>query len=157
MARRGTKLPPLPRDVMRMYREYRTGLRELRMEALLRQKLRLLDGEEMPMTEEEYQLALGEMRQEEELLRADREDLERELARRPSPRLPPAGSLVLDAESSEAPPPAREQGHAQQPPAARAPAAPAEPPADLEPPAAGPATVAEGLEPDEDDVEGGWM
>lgn len=101
MAASGTKVGPLPRDYMRMYREYRTGLRELRIEALLRQKLKLLDGDDLPMTDEEYQEALAELRQE-GLLRAEREELERELAVRPQVRLPPASAVALDAVALDA-------------------------------------------------------
>lgn len=164
IAKRGTKLGGLPRDVMRMYREYRTGLRELRMEALLRQKLKLLDADDMPMTEEEYQEAIAEMRAE-GLLKADRDELERELAVRPQVRLPPASAMVLDVVALDA---ASEERQAPQPRSSEPRPAPSPledleegTPEDEEPspaPRSG-ETPSAGADPDPDDPdeEGGWV
>lgn len=100
---KGVKLPPPDRDTMRVYREYRTTLEKMRLEAILRARLKLNLGEQAPMTEEEYR-AEFEALQRELLQTASREDLERVLAERPVVRLPaPAGLAVIDAVGEERP------------------------------------------------------
>ncbi len=156
LAGKGCKLPPPSRDTMRVFREYRTGLEKLRLESILRARLKINAGEEMPMTEDEYRDALEELRQE-ALRTVDRESLERELAHRPQVRLPPPGSVVIEAASSERPAPAYRPGPEHRgvpaPIAAREEhdAAPAE---QTTAPVAAPEADAE---PDPDDEEGGWL
>lgn len=74
--------PPTPaRDWVRCFREYRHTLERLRLEQLMARKLKLLDEPE-PLTEDEYQRELAEMKR--ELLEAaDADDLERALRARP--------------------------------------------------------------------------
>lgn len=158
LAGKGCKLPPPSRDTMRVFREYRTGLEKLRLEAILRARLKINAGEEMPMTEDEYRDALEELRQE-ALRTVDRESLERELEHRPRVRLPPPGSVVIEAASSERPAPAYRPG----PEHRGVPAplvAPEEPAGAADFGASSeverPATLPE-AEPEPDDEECGWM
>lgn len=100
-ARSGIRLDVPNREFCRVLREYRTGLKDMRLQAILEARLKINVGEDPPMTEEEFREALEQLRRE-ALTEVDGAELERELAGRPQVMLPP-GSVVLDVESREAP------------------------------------------------------